>query len=273
MIIKNLRKLKIILKEWMAYFPISKRDYFNHSILILDCIFIISRISYQSLFSYSINIGFILFDFLVALIWTFDLFKRLKTKENKIEYLKTRWYKVLGLVPFPSFRLLLLLGTLKLIIITYKYIKRGEKNKELFLDREINFRFQDLIVDAVSDAIFLKSLERVEEVTKRLDFSEIAKKIMSEHRSELKKAVQVSLNSKTVVAQIKSFPFMSTLTDQLSEDVTELIIETIEMEVTGKILKETNLHVLKEMNMHVLKLDLDRITSTEENENFLFKKE
>ncbi|HNM03505.1 MAG TPA: hypothetical protein PKK05_11380, partial [Leptospiraceae bacterium] len=65
--------------------------------------------------------------------------------------------------------------------------------------------------------------------------------------------------------QLNAMPFFAGLTSQLSRDITEIMIETMENEVLGKITKDMNLYVLKEMDNHVRQLDLDRITDSPEN--------
>ena len=42
------------IKEWSQVLPISKREYFKHIILILDCTFILFRVSYESFLTISI---------------------------------------------------------------------------------------------------------------------------------------------------------------------------------------------------------------------------
>jgi hypothetical protein len=252
-----------ILVQWLLFLPINKWQYFIHLILILDTILILVRNSYDALFSEYVRWGFIGFDLLVAFIWSFDLFNKLNVSEDKIQYARTRWYKFVGIVPIPFFRFFLFLATFKLIIITYKYIKRGESNKELFTDNEMHFSFFNFFIDSVSDAIFLNSLARVVEVTKRVDYSKVSKEIMLEHGEEVRAAVEKSLLSMKAVKSLNSLPILSNLTKELTDDVTRLILETLEMEITGKILKETNLYMLKEMDKHVRELSLDRITDKE----------
>ena len=156
------------IKEWTQFLPISKREYFKHIILILDCTFILFRVSYESFLTISINLSIYIFDILVYSYWAYDIYHKIRSSENSLGYIKNRIYYILGLFPFPIFRLFLLISTLKQGIIIYKYIKRGEKDQSLYIDRELNFTFFDFFIDTISDAIFLRSLERVDEVMSRL---------------------------------------------------------------------------------------------------------
>jgi hypothetical protein len=202
-------------------------------------------------------------DLFVYIFWVSDIYKRSKSKEDKIQYFKGRFYYILGLFPFPIFRFFLLISTLKQAIIIYKYIKRGEKDKSLFLDRELNFTFFDFFIDAISDAIFLRSLNRVDEVMRRLEYDKISQEIMPKHREALRNIVRNSMNAKTAIGKLDSFPLLHGIADQMSEDVSNMIVETMETQVMGEIMKELNMYILKEMEKHVNELDLDRITRSE----------
>ena len=154
-------------------------------------------------------------------------------------------------------------ATLKLVIITYKFIQRGEKDTKQFISRELNFRFIDLFVDAISDAIFLRSLERVEEVVEKMDFQDLTKDILAKNKQDLGKAVKESLESKNFVKRINALPFMTEVTNKVSDEITEVLLETLSTEVVGNMLKEVNLRLLHVMDDRVRKLSLDRITEEE----------
>jgi len=256
----RLKKIFSAFREWSEFLPISKREYFYHVILILDCIMILIRISYETLLPFGVNRGVLIFDIGVVTLWGFDFIRRVRKSENKLDYSWNRWYNILGLFPFPVFRLFLLLITLKQAIIAYKYIKRGEKNRELFLDRELNFSFQNIIADSISDIIFLNALKRVEEVMSRLEYDKMTQEIFQRNRESIHKAVGDSLISKDFIGRLNSLPLLKGITGQLAEELTLIIIETIEAEVIGKVLKEINLFILREMVQHVKELDFDRIT-------------
>ncbi len=253
--------IKAQVKEWIQFLPISKRDYFKHFILIIDSILILFRVSYESFLNPSINLSIYFFDIFVYVYWAFDIFSKMKAREDSFGYIKNRLYYILGLFPFPIFRLFLLISTLKQGIIIYKYIKRGEKDQSLYLDRELNFTFFDFFIDTISDAIFLRSLERVDEVMSRLEYVKISKEIISAHKTSIQKVVRDSMSTKTAIGRINSIPIFNGLADQVSEDVTNMMIETMENEIMGKVLKELNIYILKEMERHVKQLDLDRITN------------
>lgn len=263
---KNKRKSK--LREWSTYLPISKKEYFFHILLILDLLLLLLKTSYELYFPNNLNLFIFFFDFIVASIWGIEFIKRIHGREEKFRYIQDRWYHLLGIFPIPIFRFFLFLITLKQSILIYKFIRRGEKNAAIFIDKEINFSFMDLFIDTISDAIFLRSLERVNEVVERLDFSKLSGPILESNRENLKIVVKDSLDNKTSIGKITSNPLFNGLSDQLSNDITNVIIETVENEVIGKISRELNIKLLKEMEKHVKELDLDRITAqTLEEEN------
>jgi hypothetical protein len=218
------------------------------------------RLSYESFLSKNINLSLFLVDLFVYFYWATDIYKRSKSKDDPIHFFKGRYYYILGLFPFPIFRFFLLISTLKQGIIIYKYVKRGEKDKTLFLDRELNFTFFDFFIDTISDAIFLRSLTRVDEVMRRLEYDKISQDIMPKHREALKTIVRKAMNSQTAIGRLDSFPLFNGIADQMSEDVAGMIVEAMETQVMGDIMKELNIYILKEMEKHVNELDLDRIT-------------
>lgn len=252
------------LGSWIQFLPISKKDYFKHLLLIIDCIFILFRVSYESFLSININLWLFIFDIVTYLFWLIDISYRSGIKKDRLAYFKNRVYYILGLFPFPIFRLFLLISTIKQIIIIYKYIKRGEKDKSIFIDKELNFTFFDFFIDTISDAIFLRSLERVDEVMSRLEYDKISKKIISNHKENLRTVVRTSMSSKTAIGRLDSFPLFHGIADQMSEDVTGMMIEAMQNKVMGDLLRELNIHILNEMKRHVMELDLDRIVESNE---------
>jgi hypothetical protein len=250
-----------IIQPWRSYIPISKREYFLHVILILDSALLLFKNSYES-FLPQFASGIILsIDILVVTLWGFWFFYKLKSKENKIAYMEDNWYFIPGLLPFQVLRFFLLLSTIKLAIITYKFIKRGIKDPKQFINREINFRFIDLFVDAISDAIFLRSLERVEEVVQGMDFAKLNSEIMNKHKENIRLLIQSSLESKNSIKRLNDIPFLNGITYELSKEVTDSILESANHPAIGEIMKEINLSILKVMDDRVRKLDLDRITN------------
>ena len=101
------------IKEWTQFLPISKREYFKHIILILDCTFILFRVSYESFLTIGINLSIYIFDILVYSYWAYDIYHKIRSSEDSLGYIKNRIYYILGLFPFPIFRLFLLISTLK----------------------------------------------------------------------------------------------------------------------------------------------------------------
>ena len=250
------------LHPWGPYIPISKKEYFLHIILFLDLVFFLFLNSYEAFLPKVYSGASFLFDMFVVTLWGVQVIFKIGRSQNKVDYVTTNWYLLPGLVPFPIFRFFLVFATLKLIIITYKFIQRGEKDTKQFISRELNFRFIDLFVDAISDAIFLRSLERVEEVEK-MDFQDLTKDILAKNKQDLGKAVKESLESKNFVKRINALPFMTEVTNKVSDEITEVLLETLSTEVVGNMLKEVNLRLLHVMDDRVRKLSLDRITEEE----------
>lgn len=251
--------------DWKNSLPITKKDYFFHTILILDCCLILFKDSYEGLIPYySFSLAIFGFDFLVVTIWGISFLRRLKKQDDKLDYIFNRWYIVLGLFPFSLFRLFLLLATIKHILLILKYIQRGVKDRESFTDREFDVTFHSMFVDSISDAIYLNSLKRVEEVVNRLEFDKITKQIIDKYEDQLKRLVKESIQNKSVVGKLEAIPLLRGISAQLAEDVTSVILETMEAETTSNITRELNLFILKEMEANVKSLGLDRISAKKE---------
>jgi hypothetical protein len=248
-------------KPFRPFIPTTRTDYFLHLLLVLDIGFILFKNSYEAILP-RLAIGIIIgIDLFVLIFWGIRFLIRIKSKEDKIKYIQNSWYYIPGLVPLPSMRFFLLLSTVKLIIITYKFIKRGEKDILKFKDRELNFTFIDLFVDTISDAIFIRSLERVEEVVQGMDFSKLNSEVMEAHREEILLMVQNSLESKQAFKRLNEIPFLNGITKELSVEISETIIDGSKNPLLGKMMKELNLKIIYFMDERVRKLDLDRITS------------
>lgn len=249
------------IRPWRPYIPTTRTDYFLHLVLIFDISIILFKNSYDAIMPRIATGAIIGIDFLVVILWGLRFIFRIKSKEDKLKYIQNSWYYIPGLLPFPSLRFFLLLSTVKLIIITYKFIKRGEKEPSKFKDRELNFTFTDLFVDTISDAIFIRSLERVEEVVQGMDFTKLNSEVMEIYKNEIALMVQSSLESKQAFKRLNEIPFLNGIIKELSQEISETIIESSKNPLLGKMIKELNLKIIYLMDERVRKLDLDRITS------------
>ncbi len=253
--------LQGLYSEWKGHIPVTRKDYFFHSLLLIDCLFLLIKDSYEGLISfYNFSLAIFIFDLFVVTIWGISFLRRLSKQEDKLDYIINRWYNVLGLFPFSFFRLFLLFSTLKHILLIYKYIQRGIKDRVNFTDQEFNVTFRSMFIDSISDAIYLNSLKRVEEVVNRLEFDKITKQIVDKHEDNLKLLVKKSIQSKSIVGKLESIPLLKGISSQMAEDITSVLIETLEAETTANITRELNLFILKEMELNVKSLGLDRIS-------------
>ncbi len=249
------------IQPWRPFIPTTGISYLLHLILIFDISLILFKNSYEAIIPKIATGGIIGIDFLVVILWGFRFIFRIKSKDDKLKYIQNSWYYIPGLLPFPSLRFFLLLSTVKLIIITYKFIKREEKDISKFKDRELNFTFIDFFVDTISDAIFIRSLERVKEVVEGMDFNKLNSEVMNSHKHEIILMVQNSLESKEGFKRLNDIPFLNGITKQLSTEISETIIENSKNPLLGNMIKELNLKIIYLMDERVRKLDLDRITS------------
>jgi hypothetical protein len=255
----------------MIYKILSKRfrnlpgravDYDLLLLVTIDIILLMITNTYGVLFRPSLNYFIYGFDILIILIWGIDLslrIKKEKTEEKKQHYMLTHWYEIIGLIPIPFFRTFLLLKGVKLAIAFYKLEKAGEEISKT-LTREITFRFRDIIVDTIADAVFLQSLRRVEEVMIRLNYAELAKEAFKKYENELTEVVKNSLYSTTMMGELSRIPFMKGFVNYAGEEISKVISEIMETEVFGNIMKEITRGILKEMYERVQKLDVERIT-------------
>ncbi|PKA15405.1 hypothetical protein [Leptospira haakeii] len=251
-------------KYWRSVLPGSARDYFLLSLAAIDVFFLLFVNSYKEFIHKDIPAYVLAFDLFVIFLWGIEVWIKVRQKKDIKKYLRTNWYELIGIVPLYFLRPFLLLRGVKLAIAFYRFGTSGQNVSEV-LTREITFRFRDVIVDTIADAVFLHSLERVEEVMLRLDYSQLAKEAISKHNDQLNSKVNESLQSKFLLEELSKIPFMSQISHKLGEDIGRMIAEVLETEVIGDIMKDITANILKEMAEHVKKLPLERITEPKED--------
>lgn len=229
----------------------------------IDVFFLLFVNSYKEFIHKDIPAYVLAFDLFVIFLWGIEVWIKVRQKKDIKKYLRTNWYELIGIIPLYFLRPFLLLRGVKLAIAFYRFGTSGQNVSEV-LTREITFRFRDVIVDTIADAVFLHSLERVEEVMLRLDYSQLAKEAISKHNDQLNSKVNESLQSKFLLEELSKIPFMSQVSHKLGEDIGRMIAEVLETEVIGDIMKDITANILKEMAEHVKKLPLERITEPKE---------
>lgn len=248
-------------RYWKSILPGTTRDYFLLTIAAIDVFLLLFINTYKEFLHRDISTYVLIFDLLVLVLWGFELFVKLRQKGDPKKYLKTNWYEVVGIIPFFFLRPFLLLRGVKLAIAFYRFGTSGQNVSEA-LTREITFRFRDVIVDTIADAVFLHSLERVEEVMLRLDYSQLAKQAFAKHNLRFHEKVNESLQSKFLLEEVSKLPFLSEISRRLGENIGQMVAEILETEVMGDIMKDITANILHEMTDHVRKLPLERITRT-----------
>lgn len=246
-------------RYWLGVLPGSKFDYFLLFFTAIDVFALFFKASYDIYLPIELKNSIIGFDIGIIVVWAFYLIARMRKEKNKTAYLLMHWHEILGMVPVFMLRPLLLLRAAKLAIAFYKF-GRSEQDVSRLITRDIAFRFRDVIVDTIADAVFLQSLDRVEEVMLRLDYGRLARRVFGEHEAILRDAVNESLLSKSMVGELTRIPFMTAFANRLGEDVSRVIIEVLETEVTGDIMKEITRGILLEMRDRVRVLDIERLT-------------
>ncbi len=248
------------IRQTLSLLPGRRWDYFLLSLVVIDTLLLLLRGSYDVFLDRRVSLGLIGFDFFVLTLWGIDFLRKLWKEEDRWKFITRNWYEVVGLVPIVMLRPFLLLRGLKLGIAFYKLGKASE-NVSQSLTREITFRFRDIIVDTIADAVFLQSLGRVEEVMSRLNYAELARKAFQNHQEELDALVKDSLHSKSMMGELSRVPFMDGFINRIGTDVSKIISEVLEAEVAGSIMKEITRGILAEMHERVRQLDVERITS------------
>lgn len=250
---------------WLRALPGSGREVFLLSFAVLDILLLLIYNSYKEILPKELYVYVIGFDFFVLTIWILELVSKFRKSKDPSSYFSMNWYEIIGVVPFYFLRPFLILRGIKLLIAFYKLGQSGQNLSDI-VTREITFRFRDVIVDTIADAVFLHSLERVEEVMIRLDYNGLAKKAFEPHQDRFHAKVNESLQSKFLLGELSKIPFMGEISKRLGEDISSMITEILENEVTGEIMKQVTEGILKEMANHVKKLPIERITKPLETE-------
>lgn len=253
---------------WLRALPGSGRDLFLLSFAGFDVLLLLIYNSYKEFLPKELYAYVIGFDFFVLVIWGVELITKFRKSKDPGTYFSMNWYEVVGVIPFYFLRPFLLLRGIKILIAFYKLGQSGQNLSDI-VTREITFRFRDVIVDTIADAVFLHSLERVEEVMIRLDYSQLAKRAFEVHQDRFNAKVNESLQSKFLLGELSRIPFMGEISKRLGEDISTMITDVLENEVTGEIMKQITEAILKEMANHVKKLPIERITRPLEVEGSL----
>lgn len=260
---ENKSSLKNKIKYWFSVLPGRRRDYFFLGLAFLDIILLLFGDTYRHVLekkATSVNILILLFDLLVILLWTVYFYVRLRKSGDKLEFFRTHWYEIIGLIPLGViFRAFLLLRAAKFAIAFYR-LGSSEQDVTRLITRDITFKFRDIIVDTIADAVFLQSLQRVEEVMMRLDYSKLAHNALQNQQEELQKTVHKSLKSSSMIQEISRLPLMGNVPKKVGNDLNLVINEIFESDVLGKIMKEITREILQEMAKRVRVLDVERIT-------------
>lgn len=259
--ILNPNKETSIFKKIRYFFrtiPGSKKDHFFLSMVLLDLFFFLVENSYRSILSKDILVFFLGFDFFVIFIWGLDLFKRFRRAEDKVEFLFIYWYEILGILPFNFFRPFLLLRALK-IWLAYIKLFGSEKDIAKLSTKEITYKFRDMFINTISDAVFLKSLDRVEEVMIRLDYAKLSKSIIEKYEARLLYEFNRSMKTKEVAGAMARMPLLEKFAQQMSEDYAKVFKEMLETEVMGEIIKEFTREIMRRMASQVKSLEKERI--------------
>ncbi|MBI3396034.1 MAG: hypothetical protein HY042_09375 [Spirochaetia bacterium] len=247
------------LRYWLRVLPGTPYEYFLLTLAAADVVLLFARQSYAEFIAAEWSRAVIAFDFGVLFLWLIDFVARARREKDRLQFVLTHWYEILGMVPVFMVRPLLLLRAAKLAIAFYK-LGSSEQDVSRLLTRDITFRFRDVIVDTIADAVFLQSLDRVEEVMVRLDYHKLAQKAFGDHEAKLRDVVNEALHSKSVVGDLSKVPFMSPIANKLGEEVSRVIVEILETEVTGNIMKGITQGILIEMRERVRVLDIERLT-------------
>ena len=254
------RTLRESIRFWLSVIPGTKRDYFLLTLAVLDAIVILFSSNLLTLFPFMVTGAIVTFDIAVVTIWGLFFLHRFIREKNRWSYVSYHWYEIIGLIPVPlsSLRLFLLLRGAKLIIAYYK-LGRSDQDVSLLLTRDLTFRFRDVIVDTIADAVFLQSLHRVDEVMSTLDYERVAKAAMERHRETLRAAVAESLSSKSMIGELRKVPLMGGFAKWLTDDVGLVVAEIMEQKVIGDIMRDISGAILGSMHTRLRELGVERI--------------
>ncbi|MGQ2870654.1 hypothetical protein, partial [Leptospira santarosai] len=199
---------------WFRALPGSGRDLFLLSAAALDVFLLLTYNSYNEILPKELYVYVIGFDFFVLAVWVMELVSKFRKSKEPGTFFSMNWYEVVGVIPFYFLRPFLLLRGMKILIAFYKLGQSGQNLSDI-VTREITFRFRDVIVDTIADAVFLHSLERVEEVMIRLDYSQLAKKAFELHQNQFNIKVNEALKSKFLLGELSRIPFMGEISKRL----------------------------------------------------------
>lgn len=248
------------IRYWRSVLPGSRRDYILLTLVVVDVAFIMTATPFAALLPREVTLGALAFDIFVAALWGLYFLQRLFREKDRLAYARTHWYEVVGLLPLQPLRIFLLMRGVRLAIAFYK-IGKSEQRVSRLLTREFTFRFRDVIVDTIADAVFKRSLERVEEVMRSLDYVTLAHDIMASRAEELQSVVGEAVQQKSIVGELKKIPLMGGFADRLGDDIGQVVVEVLETRVLGDIMKDITGGILYAMHARLKQLEVERIVT------------
>jgi hypothetical protein len=248
------------IRYWRSVLPGSRRDYILLTLVVIDVAFIMTATPFAALLPREVTLGALAFDIFVAALWGAYFLQRLFREKDRLAYARTHWYEVVGLLPLQPLRIFLLMRGVRLAIAFYK-IGKSEQRVSRLLTREFTFRFRDVIVDTIADAVFKRSLERVEEVMRSLDYVTLAHDIMTARATELRSVVGEAVQQKSMVGELKKIPLMGGFADRLGDDIGQVVVEVLETRVLGDIMKDITGGILLAMHTRLKQLEVERIVT------------
>lgn len=260
--IPDVRNLKEYIRFWIKLFPASKKDYFLFILTIVDLILMEINNSYKVFLPGYFVTGVFVFDFLVILIWVLDFRKRYKRHENKLEYIQINWYEIVGMLPFSLLRPFLLLRAVKMGIAAFKLANSNIDPNKL-KTREVYLKFSDVIMDTISDNVFLQSIDRVRDVMRRLEYDQLVDKIYSDYESEIKDSVKDVLYSKTSMKDLAKLPLFSVIENKVTGEISESMRDILKSKIMADVIRTITTEILDQMEKRVTMLDVERITKRE----------
>lgn len=258
----DIRNIKEYIRFWIRLFPASKKDYFLFFLTIFDLILMEVNNSYKVFLPAYFVTGAFAFDFLVIFIWLFDFRKRYKRHDNKLDYIATNWYEIVGMLPFTMLRPFLLLRAVKMGIAAFKLAKSDIDPSKL-KTREVYIKFSEVIMDTISDNVFLQSIDRVRDVMRRLEYDQLVDKIYVDYENEIKDSVKEVLYSKTSMKDLSKLPLFSVVENKITGEISESMRDILKSKIMADVVRAITTEILDQMEKRVTMLDVERITKRE----------
>ncbi len=195
----------------------------------------------------------IIADTAICGVFLVEFLARMRKAPSKWDYVKSRWYEILGMIPVshPMFRAFRLLRIARIIVITSRFVRATNRTfGEMAFEAAVG-RFRNTLVDLIGDAVTLRSLTIMEPWLVRARFADRVGEAMNSRRPEIRALVRDAMNRVPGSRGLLRFGKFREMVDAAETAAVQAVIDTLQSEELNEIVQEATRNILDEMRARI----------------------